>query len=464
MKIRLIQPSQLDDTETPRSFKQVILPAGTMAHIAGLTPACHSVAITDDSIQSIDFDEDVDLVGLTAMTCQAPRAYQIADEFRKRGRKVVMGGIHATSRPEEALRHVDSVVIGEAENVWEDLLRDYERTNTLKRTYRGATYPDMRKLVLPRYDLLDMSRYIQASVHSSLPTLPISATRGCPYNCDYCTVTRFWGPRIRTKPIDNVIAEIEASGGKNFFFVDDNMLSNRKYARQLLKELVPLKIRWFTQVSSSILRQPDLVELAAEAGCHEFILGLESIDQRNLAGVNKSFNKPDEYRDLFKLLKRNRINPHVMIIFGLEHDDADTIRQTADFLLDSDVFLVRFFVLTPLYGTALYERFEREGRIIDDDWSHYDGNHVVFKLKNMSADALMEEMHRAYDRFYSLFGIARRVFKFRHSYTRRDLRGSLVDDLLYQWMYHSNTKRREDAWAGIRRKKDRARHERAACS
>ncbi|MHC4564530.1 MAG: B12-binding domain-containing radical SAM protein [Planctomycetota bacterium] len=451
MKIRLIQPSQLDDTGEPRFFKRVILPAGTMAYLAGLTPSCYSVAVTDDSIQEIDFDEEVDLVGLTGMTCQAPRAYQIADEFRKRGTRVIMGGIHASTHPQEALRHVDSVVIGEAEDIWEKLLQVYEKTKELDKIYRCNTYPDLQKLVLPRYDLLDMKKYIQATVYSKFPTLPISSTRGCPYNCDYCTVTRFWGPNIRTRPIDNVIAEIEAAGGKNFFFVDDNMIANYKYARELLKELIPLKIRWFTQLSTNILKHPDLLELAAEAGCHEVILGIESIDQRNLDGVNKSFNRPAEYKKLFSLLKQNRVSPHVMIIFGFEYDDKEVIRQTVDFMMDNDVFLMRLFVLTPLYGTVVYDKFLKEDRIIDRNWSHYDGNHVVFKLRNITAEELTTEMYKAYDKYYSFLNIGRRLVKFRSCYTNMGHRGSIIDDLLYQLMYHFNTREREDAWAGIRK-------------
>lgn len=260
------------------------------------------LSVTDEYIETIDFDEDVDLVGITASTCHAPRAHQIADEFRKRGKSVVMGGIHATALPNEALQHADSVVVGEAENIWEKVIRDFQK-NKLDSVYKCDVFPDLKKLVIPRFDLTNSDKCIKA-LFAETPAIPISTTRGCPFNCSFCSVTKFFGIKYRLKPIENVLKEMEALDANDFFFIDDNMMANHKYSEQLFREMIPLKIRWFSQFSTLVLQKPQLVELAGESGCHEVILGIESIDEKNLKSVNKLFNKPEIIRNSSSYLKK----------------------------------------------------------------------------------------------------------------------------------------------------------------
>lgn len=448
MKITFIQPSQLDDNGKPLKYKQLLLPSGTLSLLAGLTPAHIEVEIVNDYIDDINYDDNVDLIALTSLTLQAPRAYQIAMKFRKRKVPVIMGGIHATALPEEVSQYADSVFIGEAEGLWEQVVLDFEKTRKLEKMYKPDHYPDLQKLTIPRFDLSERDKCIKA-LNAKSPAIPIACTRGCPFKCDYCSVTRFFGATFRTKPIDNILAEIEASGADDFFFIDDNMIGNPKFAEQLFKELIPLKKRWFTQFSTTALKHPHLVELAGEAGCHEVMLGIESINPKNLASVNKKFNNPDDYQELFKLLKQNKISPHVMVMFGFDEDDVSLIHKTVDFFMESEVNFMRIFFLTPFFGTKIYDVLEKEGRITERDWSKYDANHVIVKPKKMTAEEMTEAVWKAYDKFYSAGNVLKRLWKFRSFYSKNDYKGSFLDDVLFQFHFNRSIKKRKDPWSGL---------------
>lgn len=446
MKIKLIQPAQLDDSGKPIKYKKLLLPSGTLATLAALTPEDIEVSVTNEYVDTVDFDADVDLVGITALSCHAPRAYQIADEFRKRGKTVVMGGIHASALPHEALQHADSVVIGEAENIWEKVIRDFQK-KSLTPIYKSDKFPDLKKLVLPRFDLANSDKCIKA-LFSQTPAIPIFTTRGCPFNCHFCSVTKFFGGRYRTKPIDNVLKEIEASGAKDFFFVDDNIMGNPSYSEQLFKEITPLRIRWFSQFSTLVLNTPKLVELAGKSGCHEVILGIESLDEENLKSVNKGFNKIEKYKKVLKLLMDNGISPNVMIMVGMDNDDVGLFNRTLEFLLNNDVNFIHINIITPFPGTKLYEKLESEERILEKDWSKYDVNHVIFHPKKMSGEDLINNVWRNYEVFYSCKNIIKRFYRFRRIYLTRHWRNSFFDDLLFQLHYNSVIKKRVDPYSG----------------
>jgi len=215
----------------------------TLPLLAALVPDDVEVEIIYDAVEHIDYDEKVDLVGITALTNLAPRAYQIAQEYRKRGVKVVMGGMHVTALPKEALQYADSVVIGEAEDIWPELVADFQKTKKLEPVYKAESFPDLKKLILPRYDLLKPEQYVTAPL-SEMPVVNTFATRGCPFGCSFCSVTKFFGGKFRLKPINNIIKEIEPYLSKcdDVFFIDDNIMANKKYAEELFKALIPLNI------------------------------------------------------------------------------------------------------------------------------------------------------------------------------------------------------------------------------
>ncbi len=410
MKLLLIQPSHLDASGRKRTYDVALMPSNALATLAALTPQGVDIRVVDDYVEDIDFDQPVDLVGITGMTSQMPRAYQIADEFRKRNRRVVMGGIHASALPQEAGRHADAVVLGEAEGLWATVIADARR-GRLQSRYRADRKPDLQSLLIPRYDHFQLHKY-RITHGSSYPRLPVQTTRGCPFNCDFCSVSQFWGRGIRTKPVASVCEEIahyRRRGARNFFFSDDNIIAKPGYARQLFEAITPLEVNWSAQASTTILKDDSLVTLMAQSGCKRVFVGFESISQRNLKGMGKSFNQVAQYRDVIRLFRKAGIWVQASIIFGFDDDTPASLEATMAFLEKERVGVVHIFILTPIVGSALRDRLEAEGRIIDTDWSHYGGTHVTFMPKHFGPGDLEAFYWAKFRQIYSLRSILKRV-------------------------------------------------------
>jgi radical SAM superfamily enzyme YgiQ (UPF0313 family) len=407
MNILLIYPAKLDKHGKPVKYKKAFVPPLSLAILNSLTPAEHKVRVINDIVEDLNLSDRFDLVGITAMTSQAERAYQIADRFRASGTTVIIGGIHASILPHEAKQHADAVVMGEAENIWEQVLTDAD-SDRLKDFYQDSSVPDLREPVIPKWDGMNLDIYPKP-IGYKLPMMPIFTTRGCPFGCKFCSVTKYFGKAHRVKPISHVIREIESVNAEKFFFVDDNIVFNVDYSRELFKAVARKNIRWFSQASTTMLKNPDLIDLAGKSGCAGLILGIESIDGKNLRSVGKSFNKCEEYEELFSRLSRAGIKPFPSIIFGFDNDDQRVFRETLSFLMKAKVSQATFFILTPLPGTALFDKMNREGRILYDNWSRYDLNNVVFQPKKLSPGELQNNYWQTYREFYSLKNIARRV-------------------------------------------------------
>jgi len=440
MKVRLIRPSQLDENGKPRKYEKLFFPDLTLPTLAGLTPEGIDVGITVEYVEDIDFDEKADLIGITAQTCQSPRAYQIADEFRKRGTPTIMGGIHASACPEEALGHVDAVLVGEAEDLWEDVLRDVKGGH-LKRVYKAETKPDLSRLAVPRFDLVDFDHYVIPPL-ARTPLIPLQTTRGCPHDCDFCSVTRFWGHRIRNKPVEHVLKEVEAIQPSRIFFSDDNIGANPPYAMQLFAGLTPLRTRWACQMSTTIGRHPELIEAAAESGCHETLLGLESLNEKNLESIHKGFNKVDEYKSTLKRLADVGILAQVTIMVGLDEDTPDSLRRTMDMLMDMDINYVYLAPLTPLPGTRIRERLEKEQRIVDRNSAFYDFSHVLVRPKNMTCHDLEDVLWEMYETFYAAGNILKRAWRFKRQYFRYFPRDNAIEETFFQFHMRNSVKRK----------------------
>ena len=375
--------------------------------IAALTPKDWDVEILDARVKPVDYDTRVDLVGITGFTAEMPSAYSIADNFRKKSVKVVMGGVHVSAVPDEALKHADAVVIGEAELVWEKLLADFQR-GELKQKYKADHLCDMKNMAIPRRELLDRSMY------SGFYTL--QATRGCPFNCDYCAVTAFFGHEFRVRPVDEVIEEIKGFDKREFFFMDDNIVGRPKYAKELFLKLIPLKVTWGSQASITMAKDPELLELYAKSGGKYAFIGFESLSQKNLEKMHKGWNSAKDYKEAIRKIHGAGINIVGSFVFGLDEDDTSVFKTTFDFLMETNMAAAQFHILTPLPGTVTYGILEKEGRIIDRDWAKYHTGEVVFQPKGMTAEQLQNGYYWIFRNTYSIKNILKRNF-------RRNLKG-----------------------------------------
>ena len=444
VKVLLVYPSSLDDRREPIKYRKAYLPPLSLATIAGLTPRQHTVRVLNDLVENIDFSEKWDLVGLTAMTTQAERAYQIADEFRRRGTKVVMGGIHVSMMAQEAKQHADAIVIGEAENIWADLLTDCEN-GRLKDFYQDTNRPDLKDTVLPRWESLNMAVYTR-QLGAKLPMMPIATTRGCPYGCHFCAVTKFSGQTYRIRPVANVINEIKATGANQFFFVDDNIAANPNYARELFGALQDMDVSWISQASTTILKNPDLLDRAAQAGCFALFIGIETLNQASLAGAHKSFNKTELYEELIGRMRKAGITPMLSFIFGFDQDLEDQFAVTTQFLSKNRVGSAIFWILTPAPGTDLYTDMERAGRILTKNWSIYDGTHMVFQPKTSCQVDLQNRYWNAFQGVYQPPRLFRNIM-WNTRYSRRKW-PALLRNGLFQPYFWLKLRNRQHPYSG----------------
>ena len=404
-KLTLIYPAHKKNLGVGRKKGKYPIPQLSLPTIAGLTDDRFEVSIIDDNIEDIDFDAKPDLVGITTMTALAPRAYEIALEFRKRGIPVIIGGIHASMLPEEASQYADSVVIGEAEDVWPTALDDFINGG-LKKTYSGTGRHSLVNLPRPRLDLLKKERYFSSSL--------LMASRGCPHDCHYCSVTQFWGKGFRYRPIPEVMEELKSLEGRMVFFADDNLYGNKAYAKKLFREMIPLRKKWSCQGDSLIANDAELLKLAAASGCQWIFIGIESISKKNLAMMRKSFNKVEQFKESFKKIHDAGISIFGSFIFGLDEDDEHVFKETVEFAIDVKLDAANFYILTPLPGTKLFQEMKDAGRLIHTEWDKYDANHVVFKHPKLTQEQLLEGLISAYRHFYSIPSIAKRMLRTGH--------------------------------------------------
>ena len=370
--------------------------------VAALTPPEHQVRIVDENVEPLDYDTDCDLVGITFMTALAPRAYEIAAQFRRRGKLVVGGGYHATLCPNDAAPHFDALVLGDAEGAWEQLIADAQN-GTLRKIYRHISSPAACpgdaslefRTPLPRRDLLQHTARHYATIHA------VQAGRGCRHNCRYCSVTVFHGRQYRRRPISDVLNELRTVP-RNFIFVDDNIIADRDYALELFRAMAPLGKRWVSQSSVLLADDPELLRLAHAAGCRGLFIGIETASDDNLAAVNKQFNHSDSFTSRLRRIRRAGIGVIAGMIVGMDADTTAVFRKTLQFLQANAIDAVQLNILTPLPGTPLYADMARAGRITDRDWSHYDYRHVAFQPARMTATELQAGADWLYAQFYRL--------------------------------------------------------------
>jgi len=400
MKLLLIAPRWPEHS----LWGQIVFrfPVLSLTTLAALTDGSWETTILDENVAPVDMDAHPDLVGISVMTALAPRAYAIADHFRARGIPVVLGGIHPTMRPDEAREHADAVVIGEAEQLWPTVLSD-AADGALQPCYQAQGYADLTCLPIPRRDLLAPKGYFFTNT--------LQTTRGCPFDCEFCSVTAFHGRTYRVRPVPEVVDEItKMMHGKKrrfLFFVDDNIVGKPDYAKALFKALIPLKIAWLSQASLSIVKDPELLRLAQESGCRGLFIGFESLSQETLKAMRKAPNTAASFADAITTIHDHGIGIQGSFIFGYDHDTPDVFGEVLDFIETQRLEAAIFSVLTPFPGTRVFDQMQADGRILHTDWSKYDMNHVVYQPKGMSPERLQEGLHWAYRRLYG----GRSIFK-----------------------------------------------------
>ncbi len=429
MKIHLINPGQLDERGRLIRFRKEWHPGLTLPYLAALIPEGHEIRLIEDFVNEIDYEDPVDLVALTAMTSRAPRAYQIADEYRRRGIPVIMGGFHASFMTDEALEHVDSVVVGEADGIMETLLADLEH-DKMKMIYRRDSWHDMKNLPVPRYDLIDFNNYI-------LPFYPVQVSRGCPNRCEFCSVTRFFGGRYRYRPIEDVLRDLEQAGPL-IIFIDDNITADQDYSYELFKRMKPLKKLWVSQMDMSFPKQERLVRAAGESGCFACYIGLESINAHNLRSMRKPQNRPEEYREAIMTLKHYQIQLFASMIVGFENETSEDFNKLREFFIHAKVPYMCAYILTPLPGTKLHDRYFNPQTDEKPSWSMFDCQHSTFELKSMSRHELEEKYWEMGKWFYSWPSMIRRLTFPAHAFT-----------ILFNWLTQKKANHRIHPWQGI---------------
>jgi radical SAM superfamily enzyme YgiQ (UPF0313 family) len=375
----------------------------SMAILKSLTPPDIETRFYDERLEDLPLDEPTDLVAMTVETYTARRAYQIASHYRQRGIPVVMGGYHPTFLPDEALQFADSVVIGDAEGIWPQVVED-AANGCLAPKYKQDDFPSLER-VCPDRSIFEGKKYA--------PILLVQYGRGCRFNCNFCSIRAFYGSSLRQRPVDAVVDEIKRGKRKFVFLVDDNIFVDKPKAVELFEALIPLKIMWSCQVSIDIARDPELVRLMRRSGCINALIGFESLDKRNLTQMRKGWNvKYGDYESSIRVVQDAGIMIYGTFVFGYDHDGPDAFQSAVDFAIRNKFYLANFNPLTPTPGADLFNQLKSEGRLIYDRWwldPEFRYGHATFHPRGMTADELTAGCYKARMQFNTYRSFFRRA-------------------------------------------------------
>ncbi len=378
-----------------------------LAAIAGVTPSEFEVKMYDDRLEDIPYNDNVDLVAITVEIYTARRAYQIAEKFRKRNIKVLLGGIHVSLMPEEAMKYADSILVGDAENIWHQVLQDL-KNGSLKTRY-DATISCPSPGVFPDRTIYNGKKY--------LPFALLQFGRGCHYSCNFCAISSYFKRQHFTRNINEILTEIESMNRKLLFFVDDNIVANIDAAKQLFRALIPYKIKWVGQASIDMTRDRELMSLMEKSGCLGHVIGFESVSEQGLKLLNKSPNikRFNQYTEQIKILEDYGIQAWAAFTIGHDNENKSSIERTLDFANKHKFTFAAFNILMPYPNTPLYTKLEQENRLLyNGKWwldENYKFNHAAFIPKNFTPDELTQEAYYLKREFNSYPSISRRLLK-----------------------------------------------------
>ena len=400
MKIKLIQPAMIQRPMDTK-LKTRMAPSLALLTLANLTPKEHEVIIENENVESINFDEKVDLVAVTVTVDVMNRAIEIAKEFKKRSVKVVAGGIHITADPKGAYGYFDAICIGMAERIWQRILFDAQN-DSLNEIYNDMLSISGQEIVSPDYDIIDNSKYLYTNI--------ISTSRGCPFECDFCyNSSQSVHKAYINRPIEDVIREIKTLRTRHIMFIDDNFIGNPSWTKKFLAQIKPLGLKYNAAVTSNIVDMPDILDDLKESGCQSLFIGFESINDKAIDSVNKVQNSVGKYERLVEELHKRGIMINASFVFGLDEDDSSVFEKTLDWIVKNKIETVTSHILTPYPGTRLYENLHKQGRITDFDLSKYNTANVVYRPKNMTQEELYKGYLWIYKEVYSFKNIIKRL-------------------------------------------------------
>jgi radical SAM superfamily enzyme YgiQ (UPF0313 family) len=400
MKIKLIFP-KMSLRPMDSEFKRVMSPSIALLVLAALTPPEHNVCIEDENVREINFQDTPNLVGISVNVDTSIRAYAIASRYRQKGVPVILGGIHVSANPDEALEHADSVCIGEAEELWEQIINDAAKGRLQKR-YFNENPTDLMKTPAPRWELINHSNYLYTNT--------VLTSRGCPFRCDFCYNSCEYVRHVyRNKPFEQVICEIEQLNTKQIMFIDDNFIGNIAWTREFIRRIKSNGLKWHAAVTANILSYPDLLDSMKNSGCQSLFIGFETINPESLQSVGKAQNRVEKYEKLIAELHDREIMVNASLVFGFDHDKPSVFKSTLDWLVKNKVETMTAHILTPYPGTRIYQKFAAQGRIVDFDTRHYNTSQVVFTPKEMTRAELLHGYLWIYREFYSLRNILQRM-------------------------------------------------------
>ena len=399
--IHLINPKTDSLTTRPLYMNRALYSplAGLLAVAASIPRDQYEVILTDENIEVIDFDLKADLVGISAMTSYVNRGYEIADQFRTRGVPVVMGGVHPSFMPQEALKHCDAVVIGEVELVIDRLLDDLSH-GSMRGSYKSQALHSMVGMPMPRYDLLKKHRYVNRTF--------IQTSRGCHQGCTFCAEPLMNGLKFRYRPVDEVVREMENCGSRFISINDADFFGTPERPKQVMRAMKGRGFRWQAGVTSKLAQDDEMLDLAADSGCTMLSIGFESISRATLKSVHKHVNRPENFAALVEKIHSYGIMVFGLVMFGFDGDDRSVFEETVRLNRESNYDACAYSVLTPYPGTLTWYEMKKANRIISFDWDKYDQGQVVYRPAQMSGDELRLGQLQAYDTFYALSSIVSR--------------------------------------------------------